>query len=357
MRYPNGYGSVSKMSGKRRNPWRVRITTGWEVNPETGKKKQITKAIGYYPTKKEAMAALGAYNTDPWDLDGRSMTLAEVYNEWSREYFQTITPSAVRTVASAFRHAEPIHHMNMRDIKVKHLEEVINNADVGQATKARMKSVFNLIYKYALRHEIVDKDYASLCKPIKRDSPKIDRIPFSNAEIGELWASVGIPFADMILIGIYTGFRPGELSVLQIEDLDFEQMTIKGGSKTEAGRDRLVPIHPLIVDLIRNRYAEAQSINSAYLFNDLALESNKHLNYDKYRRRFEKVLKRLKMAHTMHDTRHTFITLAKQAGMDEYILKLIVGHAIRDVTEKVYTHRTIEEMHTEIRKIKIGAME
>lgn len=38
--------------------------------------------------------------------------------------------------------------------------------------------------------------------------------------------------------------------------------------------------------------------------------------------------------------------------MNEYILKLIVGHAIEDTTEKVYTHRTIEQLREEIEKIK-----
>lgn len=38
--------------------------------------------------------------------------------------------------------------------------------------------------------------------------------------------------------------------------------------------------------------------------------------------------------------------------MNEYVLKLIVGHEIRDITEKVYTHRTLENMHNEIQKIK-----
>ncbi len=37
--------------------------------------------------------------------------------------------------------------------------------------------------------------------------------------------------------------------------------------------------------------------------------------------------------------------------MDEYILKLIVGHAIEDITEKVYTHRTIEQLKSEMAKI------
>ena len=38
--------------------------------------------------------------------------------------------------------------------------------------------------------------------------------------------------------------------------------------------------------------------------------------------------------------------------MDEYLLKIIVGHEISDVTEKVYTHRSMNELRNEIKKIQ-----
>lgn len=74
-------------------------------------------------------------------------------------------------------------------------------------------------------------------------------------------------------------------------------------------------------------------------------------NYYEYRNRFVKVMKRLGMEHKPHDARHTFITKAKHCKVDEYILKLIVGHKITDITENVYTHRTDEEILLEINKI------
>lgn len=78
----------------------------------------------------------------------------------------------------------------------------------------------------------------------------------------------------------------------------------------------------------------------------------KKLSYGKYRNRFIKVMSRLKLTHRPHETRHTFITKGKACNMDEYILKLIVGHAITDISEKVYTHRTMEQLYSKIEKIK-----
>ena len=64
-----------------------------------------------------------------------------------------------------------------------------------------------------------------------------------------------------------------------------------------------------------------------------------------------KILK-IETKYTPHCTRHTFITKAKSVGMNEYVLKRIVGHKINDLTERVYTHRTIDDLRQEMLKIK-----
>lgn len=352
MKLPNGYGSVYKLSGKRRKPWIARKTAGWDIDEASGKTKQKYNTIGYFSTRQEALTALANYNENPYDLDTNSMTFAEVYNKWTDEYFETLTPSAIRTVKSAYNYCTPIHDMRMRDIRVNHLEQVIKSAKVGNSTKSRMKSLFNLMYKYAMKHEIVDKDYAALCNPVKQEPAKIKRIPFSQDEIKMLWNNIDFPFVDMILIGIYTGFRPQELAILKIADIDFQNKTIKGGLKTDAGKNRLVPIHPLILELIKKSYDKALALESKYLFNDENGQQGTYMTYDKYRNRWNKIMTKFDMKHKPHDTRHTFITKAKESNMNEYIIKLIVGHAIADITEKVYTHRTIKELHQEIEKIK-----
>ena len=93
-------------------------------------------------------------------------------------------------------------------------------------------------------------------------------------------------------------------------------------------------------------------MGSEFLFNDEDGQQGTYMTYDKYRRRWEKVMKRFRIKHRPHDTRHTFITKAKSAGMDEYLLKLMVGHEISDVTEKVYTHRTNDELKEAMELIK-----
>lgn len=343
------------MSGKRSKPFRAMKTDKWVLDAATGKSKQMRFTIGYYATREEAMIALANYNENPYDIKTNSITFSEVYEKWSSNYFLTLSnPSSIRTVKAAYAYCNGLYDMRMKDIRVSHLEGTILNAQVGDSTKGRMKSLFNMMYKYALAHDIVDKDYASVMftngNPIKNERTK-EVIPFTQEEISLLWDNLNFAFVDMILIGIYTGWRPQELAILKVEDIDLEAGTMYGGLKTDAGKNRIVPIHTLIRPLIEKRMREANAMQSNYLFNDVDSQQGTYMTYDKYRSRFEKVMKRLKMTHHPHETRHTFITKAKACNMDEYMLKLIVGHAIKDITEKVYTHRTIEQLKAEMEKI------
>lgn len=353
---PNGYGTIYKMAGKRSKPYRAMKTDKWIIDPVTGKSKQIRSTIGYYQSREDAMIALANYNENPYDTKADSITFSEVYEKWSENYFPTLSnPSSIRTVTAAYAYCNGLYDIRMKDIKVSHLEGTILNAQVGDSTKSRIKSLFNMMYKYAVAHDIVEKDYASVMfangNPIKRSRTK-EVIPFSQEEIFLLWDNLdNIAFADMILIGIYSGWRPQELAILKVADIDLEAGTMLGGLKTDAGKNRIVPIHPLIKPLIENRIKEATAMQSEFLFNDANGQQGTYMTYDKYRKRFEKVMKYLKLTHRPHETRHTFITKAKACNVDEYILKLIVGHAIDDITEKVYTHRTIDQLRAEMEKI------
>lgn len=345
MRLPNGYGTVYKLSGSRRKPWIARRTKEILFDETTNKSKQIFETLGYYETRQAALKALADYNENPYDLSKSGTTFADVYKLWSDEHFNEIVPSAIRTWKSAYAYCNILYDIPMKDIKTKHLEDTIKNADVGDNTKLRMKSLFNLMYRYAMKHEIVDKDYAVLCNSVKKAKPSRDIVPFTDYEIQSLWDNINIPFVDMILIDIYSGWRPQELSLLKIRDIDLDTHIMFGGLKTDAGRNRCVPIHDRIYHLIKKHYDSGED----FLFLD---ENGSPMTYDKYRGRFTKVMKRLQMNHHPHEARHTFITMGKTAGMDEYIIKLIVGHAISDITEKTYTHRTLEQLKSEISKIK-----
>lgn len=168
--------------------------------------------------------------------------------------------------------------------------------------------MFNMIFRYCMLHEIVDKDYASLFSAIKVEA-KIDRIPYTPEEIQTLWKHTDVKYVDTVLFALYTGCRPMEVFTIRSEDVHLDDGYMRGGIKTEAGMDRVIP-----------------------------------MTYDAYKGKHIRLMKTLGLKHYPADLRHTFITCAKEKEMNEYLLKLIVGHAIVDVTEKTYTHRKIKQL-------------
>lgn len=339
MRLPNGYGQVYKLKGNRRRPWIARVTTDWIVDSEKGTYKPVISTIGYYEKRNLALQALADYNQNPYDIDAANITFTELYEKWSKEHFEKISDSRIRGTRSAYSKCVLLYNMKFKDIKASHLEGVLNNCDVGQATKQHIKSLFNQLYKYAMKNDIVRKDYSALITSVGKYEREKKIEIFTNDEIQKLWDNLSIENVDVILIGIYSGWRPSELTALETININLEEGTMIGGIKTDNGIDRIVPIHNKIIPLIQNRLNTA----STTLFN---------INYEQYRYSYKKIMKSLGMQHKPHETRHTFISKAKESGLDEYCLKLIVGHAISDLTERVYTHRQVEQLKNEINKIQ-----
>lgn len=174
----------------------------------------------------------------------------------------------------------------------------------------------------------------------------------------KLWNNLyDVDYVDVLLIQCYSGWRPQELGLLKMENVDLENWFITGGMKTDAGKDRVVPVHPKIRSLIKHRYQEALSLGSEYLINCTDTKTHRSslkLTYDKYRHRVEKIVNKLELnpEHRAHDGRIQFATMAKDAKVNEYALKRIIGHKIDDLTEKTYTKRKREWLMEEILKIK-----
>ena len=132
MKLPNGFGSVYKLSGRRRRPWVAAKTFGWEFDEKGQKVKQKQQAIGYYATRQEAMTALVQYNENPYDLNFNKTTFSEVYEKWSEEYFPTLSnASSIRTITAAYKYCTPLYDMLIKDVRVEHLEGTSHCANVG----------------------------------------------------------------------------------------------------------------------------------------------------------------------------------------------------------------------------------
>ena len=66
--------------------------------------------------------------------------------------------------------------------------------------------------------------------------------------------------------------------------------------------------------------------------------------YTYYQSHFKRVMEQLQLDHKPHDCRHTFATLMDNAGANKVATQRIMGHASKDITDKVYTHKDIDEL-------------
>ena len=368
-RLPNGFGQISEIKNRNlRNPFRAMVTVG-----KTPDGKPICKPLkpeSYFATYNDAYAALVEYNKNPYDLEP-SITMQELYDKWLPEYEKTV--KSTKSATSAWAYCSGVYKMRVMDIRARHvkgcMEEgvaVIRGKEQHPTAtmKNQIKSLFNLMLDYALEYELVDRNYSrtfNLTEETVKEiqSVKKEHIAFADEEMDLLWANItnkrGI---DILLIQCYSGWRPQELGLLELKDVDLENWTFQGGMKTAASENRIVPIHSRIQDLVLQKYQEAEALGSPYLRNwadtNNRNRKNLKLTYARYQKAFERIRDELKLNpnHRPHDGRTHFVTMAKRYGVDEYAIKYMVGHKISDITEKVYTRREFAWLREEIEKIK-----
>lgn len=329
MRLPNGYGSVSKLSGKRRNPYQVRVTIGRdEITGE-----YIRKPLGYYHTKKEALEALSAYNADPYDLTAEKLTFAQVYERWSEFYFPKITASAQGTHRAAYKHCSPLYNLPMSEIRLFHLQSLIDTCGLTYPSRQRVKNLCQMLFAYAIRYEVVKENPVQYVDLGAKEEKEAIHKPFTPEELDTLWNYLDVPWVDTILILCYTGMRYGELLKMRTEDVHLDERYMVGGSKTDAGKNRIIPIHHRILPLIERYY----SSDSETLL--------PKMDETTYNRRFKKAIESVGLPpHLTHDCRHTFASRMDAAGANIRATKAIMGHTGGDVTDKVYIHKALDEL-------------
>lgn len=342
MKNPNGYGSVIKLSGKRRRPFAARITTGYDDNG-----KQIYKYLGYYETRKEAMQELSLYSANPYDLNSEKITLREIYDRFILSKRNNVTPKTMDSYNTVYKHLTPLLDFRMSDIKTAQLQKLFDevSAEISTGSLKVMKTITGQIFRYAMKLDIIDRNYCSFIT-LPRHQKVLERKIFTEEEIALLWANIKeIDYADVILMLIYTGMRINEMLNLKKTDVDLVNCTLTGGSKTDAGKNRVIPIHskilPLIVERMKNK--------TDYLIPNKTRKGG--MRYENFRTYvFTPMMLKLSMNHTLHDTRHTFATMISSVSDNESAITGIIGHTDISMTKR-YTHTSIEKMKKEIEKI------
>lgn len=363
-RLPNGFGQITKIKNANlRAPYRAMVTVG--KNEDGRPICKLLKPQSYFETYNEAYEALINYNKNPYDLS-QTITMNELFEKMIENCDRS--KKNKNDMRSTWGYCREIYDKEVRQVRMNDLKLMIDRATVVRKgleieatprTKIRIKSLLNVLYDYARENELVDRNLArdfslnpTIQKEMHRD--RLHHITFTHEELNKLWENINFDGVRLFLINCYTGWRPSELLNLKLEDIDIEERIMIGGLKTEAGKNRIVPIHSGIQQLVieQMKYAEEQK---SEWFIPSRRDPKKQMSYEDYRRIFVVMIKTLDLSeqHKPHDMRKTFVTLAKEYNVDEWAIKRIVGHHISDITESVYTDRKTEWFIEEVEKIKI----
>ena len=302
MRLPNGYGGIRKLSGKRRKPYQVVVTIGWESDGVKARQKQ--KVIGSYATRAEALMALGEWNKDPVIL--QKATLAEVWEKWlpTQEQF---SKSKLSSIKMAHRHIEHLLNTPISAITSVELQNIIDTLK-SNSYQLQHISAYRSVFDYAYTHGYVSENITSkITTTVNAKKPTVNI--FTLDEIAQL--------PEQYKLFFYTGMRVNEMLSVTADDIDREhEVILVRGSKTESAL-RHIPIHPQIRDMV--------------------LATNDRLW--QWQRRYPTLLRDFRQHnsnHKIHDMRKTFATACYLSGIDDVITKRLMGHHVSDITHSTY---------------------
>ena len=351
MRLPNGIGSVHKINDgkRRRKPWRARVPSHIEFNAETGKASQKYINIGYFETETQAIEALFEYRKNPYTIEAAVCTFTDVYEMWSKKKFPTVAKNAQYNYSGAYKHSERLHNMKMKDIRTKEMEEVMMSLNGGYSLQSNLRTLWGQMFKYALEHDLVQKDYSVFVK-LRDKEPETTRADIPKKEVQKIWKEIdkGNETAELAMIYIYTGLRATELLEVTKDKVFLDKRIMIAGKKTEAGKDRRIPIHRAILPFIEKRMKEEGEYLITYE------KKSKRVPYKYYmvKKLWETLMESLNMSeYTIHYARHTLSTRMREAGIEEDIRKLILGHKNADITDR-YTHHSDEMLLEAIDKLE-----
>lgn len=356
MRRGNGDGSIIKIKNKRlRKPYLVQVCTGGFTASGSYKRTPL----GYFRTRLEAEAFLNNFLHKGISVDRFNCTLGQVYQEWNmlrerQKEAGTISYSAAAGSKAAWLKLQVLADKRMRDICTFDLQAVIDACNQSHSSLEKLKSLMTMLWNYAIQNDIIDKNYATFVVLPANNTKERDAFHESERQALKEAAAAGVPWADAILMLCYTGFRINEFLSLEKKNITLENnkvTAVTGGSKTEAGKNRTVPVSPIIEPYFTKWYHTPGNFLISQA--DGERYSVQKWRTECYHPALEAMnaggweIRRL----TPHCTRHTFATLCEIAGLSPVTIEKLMGHTDYKMSKK-YTHVEMANLASAVERLE-----
>lgn len=292
----------------------------------------VYSVLGYYATYDEALDALNQSRT--------ALTLQQVYDMWLPSHAKSVSTNTLNNYGSAFAHLISIHDVVMQNINYLQLQSIVDHilsTGLSYSSCKKVRTLISQLFDYAIINGWCTTNYAKFLN-LGHNKPVRPHKPFTTQAINRLWR-LGSPLQDIPLILLYTGMRASELIKLKARDVNRKQRTIRiTSAKTKSGI-RTIPIHDRIWPIIERR------LDTVYIIQE-------YRTYSSLSREFDKAMRAINAKHTTHDCRHTFATRLDNEGANYNAKRLLLGHASGNVTDGVYTHKSLGQLRKAIKLLK-----
>lgn len=216
--------------------------------------------------------------------------------------------------------------------------------------------ILRVVFADAWRDDLITENPAAKIKTLKIADHLSARRPFTLAELQRVLDAADSEWRGMILTGLYTAQRLGDIASLTWAAVDFDKGQITF-AVTKTGRRHVAPLHPALESYLRT--VEIPTDRAAAVFprafaTVLAQGRTGALSNQFYdllsecglvKQRSKKANeagpgrrgKRQTNALSFHSLRHTTTSLMKNSGVSESIAMNLVGHETRAISQN-YTH-------------------
>ena len=337
-------GTITKLSGRRDNPYWARLPADYNSGTP------VRVSIGCYPTYSAAAEALAKAMYMPDEVvqqKQKSPTLQDMYDRFvSSNYFLQLSKSAQGSHRSAWSHISIHANIAVAKVSKDTFQIIINElhaAGYKRETLAKIRNTASLLCKEAMGIGLMSVNYGQLIQLPKADSEPAK--PFSSEQIHLFWVAAdnGDKDAMTVLCLIYTGMRPSELLGVDIGmhlHTKGDWWYFQTGSKTAAGKNRIIPIPSILHDAI------LKLVDNRSLGPLIAAEQGGFWRLDNWRpRRFKPLMQQLGFHdHTVYSCRHTYADLQKRRQISPEIMMEIMGHTDYSTTVERYQTTTDEDI-------------
>ena len=232
---------------------------------------------------------------------------------------------------------------NAKDINARLAEEYLDElaSSIGTNTYNIRLVLFKRIWKslkdeFSLNDEVWEKFN-------KKKASKSSRRTMQNIEIADVISKAETKDMKLLLtIGLYTGLRISDCSLLKWSEVDFEKKILRVRPiKTRKHMDAPIeiPIHPALLKMLETMPHEGEYVSQPNaddylnghasgkvvdLFKKCGIQTSKKENG------------KTKLVCGFHSLRHTFVSNAINSGMSPLLVQRIVGHSSVDMTSAYF---------------------